>query len=397
MPAIEISNGFPQTLKQSTYRLVFADVQNADDVLLELSGKTLPIRLGNSDPAYSSFMETDPSALSAVLFDLDGAPDTINELVFQIKPYRNGSQSWILYGLENEEEIWVNRGAKVFSGIVTSVLRFARSSNGWTIEAMEDSRGADRAIQPEPVVQNVETSQVLATPLVEGSSLPVSPETQAEIGQPSESVSPQISTPQAAPSNPVAQSNSSFGFPEHLLEEGQKARALGTAGSAQNFEIIFDISASMHDNLQEPATLLPVVSAIQALAASVSAKPIRLSMGAQSFQVLSSSDDVLPLLEEACHRALGIEMQTSDALDDLLEEHLEKVGPGSAVFILSDAFPYLDIDELLPILEKGNKQLRILLLAEPRGGTAIGNNPKLQWQVVDLEQASIMQQIRPLI
>lgn len=387
MPTIQIANGYPQPLRQEVFLLSFPGISDSDEVLLNLGGKILELRFGGHDAAYSTFLEVDSDPSRTVMMNLADVPLEVRSLDFAVRPWVNGSQSWILTDYNDESSIWVNQGARTFSGIPTTLARFTRNGDFWSIEALEETVAKATNIPPIPVVPE---PAVLVTNEVNSTSAVLVTEPQDVPLETSETYV--TSAPNVALNTPV------YGLPEHLKEDGQVARSLGQAGEARNFELIFDVSASMHDNLRDPEGLLPVVYAIQALSASVSPKPITISMGVQSERQVLQTDDVLALLTEEANKALGIEIQSSDALEDLLEDRIAELEPNTAVFVVSDAFPYLEPDDLIPLLESGKKQMRILLLDSPAFKVEIGDSKRLQWQQIDTKAASsVLAQITKLI
>jgi hypothetical protein len=388
MPTIQIANGYPQPLTQEVFLLSFPGISDSDEVLLSLGGKTLELRFGARDSAYSNFLEVDSDPSRTVMMNLADVPQELRFLDFAVRPWVNGAQSWILTDYNDEASIWVNQGARTLSGIPTTIARFSRSGDFWSIEALEETNVKLPSVSANPIEREPEPTVV--TNEVNSTSAVLVTDPDDTIFEAHEPVAP--SAPAPLQNTPV------YGLPEHLKEDGQNARSLGQAGEAKNFELIFDVSASMHDNLRDPEGLLPVVYAIQALAASVTPKPITISMGAQSERQVTQTDDVLAVLTDEANRALGIEIQTSDALEDLLEDRIAELEANTAIFVVSDAFPYLEPDDLIPLLESGRKQMRILLLDTPTVKVEIGESKRLQWQQIDTKAAtSVLAQIKSLL
>ena len=105
----------------------------------------------------------------------------------------------------------------------------------------------------------------------------------------------------------------------------------------------------------------------------------------------------MELHEAALTKVLGSEAQSHADSDGYLAQRFNEAPNGTVFLIVTDALPYLDPDELLPQLREKDQQIRVLLLAEPLGGTAIGDDPRLSLQVLDMNEVQLLNQLKPFV
>ena len=202
----------------------------------------------------------------------------------------------------------------------------------------------------------------------------------------------------------IARSNSGIGWTVEARTSGQKTADLGDghetkppATTFKEFEIIVDVSASMHGQLQDVDRMAKLLSSLQKLSGEINNRPIEVSYGGIKNFKLSTEDDARELHASILSNVMSLEAQSRADVEGYLNERFETSPIGTVFLVITDGLPYLDPDELLPLLNDKNYQVRILLLREPVGGTDIGNDPRLALQVLDLSADDPTKNLKPFI
>jgi hypothetical protein len=173
--------------------------------------------------------------------------------------------------------------------------------------------------------------------------------------------------------------------------------SLRTAGNIKEFEIIVDVSASMHGQLQDVERIPKLLASLQKLSGEINNRPIEVSYGGVKNFKMSNQDEARELHASILSDVMSMEAQSKADVEGYLNDRLEAAPSGTVFLVITDGLPYLDPDELLPLLNGKNYQIRILLLREPVGGTDIGNDPRLALQVLDLSAENPTKDLRPFI
>ena len=183
-------------------------------------------------------------------------------------------------------------------------------------------------------------------------------------------------------------------------DEGIPPEAPGTSdtsGTVKEFEIIVDVSASMHVQLQDPERMPKLLASLQRLSSEIYNRPLEVSYGGIENFKLSTEDDAREIHNSILPTVLSMDAQSRADVEGHLNARLETAPGGTAFLVITDGLPYLDPDELLPLLNRKNYQIRILLLRQPMGGTDIGNDPRLALQVLDLSADDPTKSLKPFI
>ena len=203
----------------------------------------------------------------------------------------------------------------------------------------------------------------------------------------------------------IARSKTGNGWTVEARNLGRPAEIVGvdtdtfvrTSGTIKEFEIIVDVSASMHGQLQDAERMPKLLASLQKLSGEINNRPIEVSYGGIKNFKMSSQDEARELHASILSDVMSMEAQSKADVEGYLNDRLENAPSGTVFLVISDALPYLDPDELLPLLNDKNYQVRILLLREPMGGTDIGNDPRLAIQVLDLSAENPTKDLKPFI
>jgi hypothetical protein len=182
-----------------------------------------------------------------------------------------------------------------------------------------------------------------------------------------------------------------------LHDELKIAGSRGLLGSAKEFEVLIDISSSMMEFLEDEQKVPALLESLQGLSAAINKRPIDVSYGGYHNFKLTISDDPVEVHEASLLKIISQEAQSHADSDGYLAQRFEAAPNGTVFLVVTDAVPYLDPEELLPGLRSKDQQIRVLLLAEPLGGTAIGNDPRLSLQVLDMGESQLLNQLKPFV
>jgi hypothetical protein len=338
MPSIQIATGHPQVLSQSAFQLNFKELGARDDLYLNQSGQEISINRGAIPSPFNAFMMATPGASGSFLVDFDEVPADLDRVEIYIRPYGDSFPSWSLEGLVNPDEIWRNQASRLPGGAKVCIVALIRTESGWSVESL--NRGFLEEL-----------------PDGEGTE----------------------------------------GLPDRLKDELEIAGSRGLLGSAKEFEVLIDISASMLEYLKDEEKVPALLESLQGLSAAINKRPIDVSYGGYHSFKLTISDDPVEVHEASLLKILTPEAQSHADSDGYLAQRFEAAPNGTVFLVVTDAVPYLDPEELLPGLRSKDQQIRVLLLAEPLGGTAIGNDPRLSLQVLDMAESQLLNQLKPFV
>lgn len=354
MASIEIAVGHPQRLNQSAFKLKFQDFQPSDEVFIVDAGREQPLNRGALVAPYNTFMKVSPNEADTYLIDFLEAPADVTQINIHVRPYADSYPAWVLTGLRDKSEVWLNQVARASASRSVCVLTFARTSDteNWTVEAKSQASTASLNTTEIPVAGGRRTF-------------------------------------------PVADLET--GIRPELLDEIQIAGERHLPGTAKEFEVIIDISASMRSYLEDEKKVPALLESLQGLSAHINRRPIDVSYGGIINISLTVDDEPSEVHSSVLPQIMSPETQSQADIDGYLGDRFDDAPIGTAFLVVSDALPYLDPDDLLPRLTAKKQQVRVLLLAQPLGGTAIGNDPRLSLQVLDLNEAQLLNQLNPFI
>lgn len=338
MPSIQIAAGHPQVLSQSAFQLNFKEIGDSDELYIVQRGQDISINRGLIPTPFNAFMMSTPGVSGSFLFDLDEVPAELDKIEIYIRPYSDSYPSWSFEGLVNPDEIWRNQASRVPGGAKVCIIALIRTGTGWSVEAL--NRGF---LEERPDDGGAEV------------------------------------------------------LPTHLHDEVEIAGSRGLLGSAKEFEVLIDISASMLEYLKDEEKVPALLESLQGLSAAINKRPIDVSYGGYHNIKLTIADDPLEIHEASLSKILTPEAQSHADSDGYLAQRFEAAPNGTVFLVVTDAVPYLDPEELLPGLRSKDQQIRVLLLAEPLGGTAIGNDPRLSLQVLDPGESQLLNQLKPFV
>jgi hypothetical protein len=380
LPVTQIENGYPKSLGQLNFDLSFPDITETDELMISIGEERLLLQPGRSHPKYANILAWAWNRSNELIIELPAEGLTGDSFSICIKSFEGGTRSWILKGSDDPSETWFNTGARLSPGSLTSVLKLGFANDTWTVEAEETPLD----LSPAPIYHDISTSSV------------VEPAKNSEHGLVQESFSeePSTITPGLESQEGLVRQ---FKLPEQLRDASKSARDFNLAGSVSHFDLIIDIASKMNSNLDRPERLLKIIKAVQALSATVSPRPISLSMGAQFKVKISPSEDAEDALKEAIARARSEDHQNGDSLEALLPSYLDSVQPQTAVLVVGYSIPYFVVEEVTSMLEKESKQLRFLLIEEPAVNVNIGNSPRLLWDLVDSDSVPVISKLTRFI
>ena len=358
MPSIEIAVGHPHRLSQSAFNLKFTGVEPSDDLFIRSATGDIPINRGVIGAPYGDFMRLSPGTKNVFMIGFEEVPEGLDSIDVFVKPYEDSYPAWTLEGLENPDEIWTNHASRISAGKSVCLLTLSRVDDGWQVEAQ---------------------NRVAAT-TVNTATVPI--------------VAPAVDV---APVQVETASDEPLAIPAVLNDEIALVQDRHLLGSALEFEVIIDISASMHSYLRDDNQVPALLESLQGLSATINQRPIDVSYGGVLSLTLSVHDTPKDLHVHALPKLFTVEAQSQADADGYLERRFDQAPGGTAFLFVTDAMPYLDPDELLPKLRAKQQQVRILLLAEPIVRPAIGDDPRISMQVLDMSDAQLLHQLDPFV
>jgi hypothetical protein len=355
MASIEIAVGHPHNLGQAAFNLKFTGVAPSDELFIRSAESDFPINRGPISAPFGLFMRLSPGSNSVFMIGFEEIPEELHSIDIFVKPYADSYPAWVLEGLENPDEIWTNHASRITAGKSVCLLSFSRTADGsgWHVEA-----------------QNRATLSVDAVSQVGAAGVPT-PITVNEDGTAS--------------------------IPSFLNDEIALVQDRNLLGSAMEFEVIIDISASMHGYLRDDYKVPALLESLQGLSATINQRPIDVSYGGVLSLTLSVNDMPKDLHVNALPKLFTAEAQGNADSEGYLERRFVEAPNGTAFLVVTDAMPYLDIDELLPTLRAKQQQVRILLLAEPIKRPFIGDDHRISMQVLDMNDDQLLHQLDPFV
>jgi hypothetical protein len=236
--------------------------------------------------------------------DLSETPSTLTELDVLVDAQVTSFRSWSLTGLSTGE-FWQNDGVEVASGASCLMLSFTKSSDGlWSVTAKNKFEGEE--------AYGAENSNL----------------------------------------------------PDDLRPLAAQAKARGLGKDAAHFSILIDTTESMREHLEHPV-LQNLNTVIRAISASKNLRPVFTSVGGSkgdSVGVLDAADKkYLDLLEQA---RSDQDRHFTAPFSETLEKTVKSCEPNSALFIITDSMPWIDVEEMSEDLVNKDSCVFIVLLSE---------------------------------
>ena len=306
----------PQHLKGVQFRLAIGSVSITD----ELRVRSLKIvsdlsDMGLTEPFKSFiFPEGSPGTFN---MDFSEAPADISEIDILVDAQITSFRSWSLTGL-SEDEFWQNDGVEIASGASCLMLSFSKSIEGsWNVTARNKFEGEES--------YGVENSNL----------------------------------------------------PDDLRSLAAQASARGLGKNSSHFSILIDTTQSMQEFL-EASIMHNLINVIRAISASKNNKAIFVSAG-------GAKNDSIGLLESADKKymeLLGRAQSDKDkhftpVFSETLEKTVKSGEVASAMYVITDSMPWIDVEEISKVLEEKNSHIFVILTSKGLGIELMGLSERI--------------------
>lgn len=302
----KIMPNMPQRLEDSQFKLVLASTHITDELRVRSGALISDLVSGGITEPFQSFIFPEMAA-GVFNLDLSDAPPTITEIEFLVDANFTSFRSWSMKG-HNSKEFWENDGVEIASGSSCLMLSLVRSDDGyWTVVARNKFEGEES----------------------------------------------------------YGQENSSL--PDDIRALAAIASARGLGKSAVNFSILFDTTASMQRHLQSEG-VLELIRVIRAISASKNNRDVSVSFGGTkigSVGVLDSADK--KYFDLLTHSRSDEERQQTPPFSETVERAVKASEHNSALYVISDSIPWIDVEEIATELEAKDLHIFIVLISDSLG------------------------------
>jgi uncharacterized tellurite resistance protein B-like protein len=302
----KIMPNMPQRLEDSQFKLVLASTHITDELKVRSGALISDLVSGGISEPFESFIF--PEMANGVFnLDLSDAPPELTEIEFLIDAHFTSFRSWSMGG-HNSKEFWENDGVEIASGSSCLMLSLVRSDDGhWNVVARNKFEGEES----------------------------------------------------------FGQENSSL--PDDIRALAAIASARGLGKSAVNFSILFDTTASMQQHLQSEG-VLELIKVMRAISASKNNRDVSVSFGGSrigSIGVLDSADK--KYLDMLAHSRSDEERQQTPPFSETVERAVKASEHHSALYVISDSIPWIDVEEIATELEAKDLHIFIVLISDNLG------------------------------
>lgn len=316
----------PQSLSGSQFLVKFDNVYISDDLTLIFSNKEVSLTRGTGKTQSLNFLHAFEHNSSGnareYLLDLEQVPADVTQLNFMLSAFEGGYRSWVIEGQNGDFEAWQNEGVEFNSGSSCVVLELVRvgKTQGWRLVARNSFVGENN--------DGVEDDKL----------------------------------------------------PEALRSLAAAAGAKNLAHDSEHVQLLIDTSESMRPYLSNFDAMTAVITATQAVTASTTNRPLEISYNGVVGTNMTLTQNSNELHEKSMRELEG----ASGALpfEAFLQQRLDNLKTKAMVFSLSDAMPAVDPDSILPVLEKTDSYLKILLLEKQLFSYSLGDSPRITYLVL---------------
>lgn len=311
----------PQSLSGSQFLLKFDNVNISDDLTLIFSNKEVVLTRGTGKNQTMNFLHAFEHNTSSnyreYLLDLEQVPAEVTQLDFMLRAFEGGYRSWVMEGQNGDFEAWQNEGIEFTAGSSCVVLELMRigKSQGWRLVARNSFVGENN--------DGIEDDKL----------------------------------------------------PETVRSLAAIAGAKNLAHSAEHVLLLIDTSESMRPYLSNFEAMEAVISAAQAATASATNRPLEISYNGvvgTNMTLTQNANEV----HESSFRELR-EASGAVPFEAFLQQSVAGLKVKATVFSLSDAMPAVDPDSIVPLLEKTDSYLKIILLEKQLFSYSLGDSPRI--------------------
>lgn len=304
MPTI-IANK-PQQLEDLQFRLEIGSLSITDELRVRSGNLIAEMTVSGLTSPFASFIFPEMAAGTSNI-DLSEVPSNLTELDVLVDAQVTRFRSWSLTGLSSGE-FWQNDGIEIASGSSCLILSFSKSSDGfWSVTARNKFEGQE------------------------------------------------------------SYGNENPNLPDEIRGLAAFATARGLGKSASNFSIILDTTTSMQRYL-ECEGLLDLINIIRAISASKNNRAVGVSFG-------GSMTGSLGVLDAAIKKFLDLlnysrseeERQRTLPFSETVEKAVKSSEPNSALYVISDSIPWIDVEEIAAELEEKDTYIFIVLISSSLG------------------------------
>ena len=293
----------PQHLEDLQFRLEIGSMSITDELRVRSGNLVADLTASGLTSPFASFIFPEMAA-GTFNIDLSEMPSTITELDVLVDAQVTSFRSWSLTGLSTGE-FWQNDGVEIAVGASCLMLSFSKSSDGqWSVTAKNKFEGEE--------AYGAENSNL----------------------------------------------------PDDLRPLAAQAKARGLGKDAVHFSILIDTTESMKEHLEHPV-LQNLITIIRAISASKNLRPVFTSVG-------GSKSDAIGVLDAADKKYLDLLEQSRSDQDrhftppfsETLEKTIKSGEPNSALFIVTDSMPWIDVEEMAQDLASKDSYVFVVLLSE---------------------------------
>jgi hypothetical protein len=296
----------PQHLEDLQFRLEIGSMSITDELRVRSGNLVADLTASGLTSPFASFIFPEMAA-GTFNIDLSEMPSTITELDVLVDAQVTSFRSWSLTGLSTGE-FWQNDGIEIASGSSCLILSFSRAIDGlWSVTARNKFEGQES--------YGTENSNL----------------------------------------------------PDDIRALAALANAHGLGKSASNFSIILDTTTSMQRYL-DCEGMLDLVTIIRAISASKNNRAVGVSFGGSNTGLIGILDAAnKKFLDLLVHSRSEEERQRTPPFSETVEKAVKASEPNSALYVISDSIPWIDVEEIAAELQEKDTYIFIVLISNNLG------------------------------